>query len=498
MLNQLVKELGGSCALEGVGPLVGGVQLDSRQVQKGDLFVALPGDVFDGRHYISQAVENGASAVLVQEPLDYKALDVSIPEVDRLPEWVHPNARAVAGKAAALVQRQPAKGMHVIAITGTNGKTTTAHITAELLAACDFTPAVIGTTGHRLAGGLAGATTHTTPDAATLQKLLRQHRDQGGDCVVLEASSHALVQERLSGLEVTCAIFTNLSHDHLDYHGDMQQYAQAKSRLFAGLNENAVAILNADDPYTAVMRDAALDRGARVITYSSQSPADLCASLVRADLDSLYLTLSGMGFSPERLRMNLLGQFNLENALAASAAVLMSGASPSAIAEGLATVSLPPGRLERVSAEDRGFHVFVDYAHSEDALRKALTALRGAMGEGSGRLHVVFGCGGERDASKREPMGRAASELADSVVLTSDNPRGEDPDAIIREIRAGILGGATVFVESDRRLAISSALGAARPGDVVLIAGKGHETQQVLATESLDFDDRVVAVEEMP
>jgi UDP-N-acetylmuramoyl-L-alanyl-D-glutamate--2,6-diaminopimelate ligase len=497
MLEKLIEQHGGACVLERPGAEVRGVSLDSRRVEAGDLFVALAGAESDGRRYVAQALERGASAVLLEESPDSALLDLAARSASGVPLWVHPAARSVAGMVAAELRGRPSKGMHVVAITGTNGKTTTAHLTGQLLAACDFRPAVLGTAGHTLADGVVRPAMHTTPDAPLLQQLLAEHRSLGGDSVVLEASSHALVQERLAGLDVTCAVFTNLTRDHLDYHGDMQQYARAKARLFAGLADNAVAILNADDAYAHVMRDAAAQSGARVITYSSQSPADLRASLSRTDLDVTYLTLSGMGISLDRLRVNLLGRFNIENALAASAAVLMSGASPSAIVEGLATVSPPPGRLERVSTGDRGFHVFVDYAHTEDALRNALGVLRDAMTPGQGRLIVVFGCGGDRDRGKRAPMGRAASELADSVVITSDNPRREAPQQIIDEIRAGISGGAQVHVESDRRLAISHALAGARAGDVVLIAGKGHEGLQLVGAESIEFDDRVVAREEL-
>ena len=495
MLGQLVQKLGGACVLEGPGPEVSGVSLDSRSVERGDLFVALPGAESDGRRYVAQALERGASAVLLAESPDSGLNQLVERQAPGVPLWVHPAARNVAGEVAAELSGRPSRGMHVIAITGTNGKTTTAHLTGQLLAACEFKPAVLGTAGHTLADGVLRPATHTTPDAPVLQRLLAEHRQLGGDSVVLEASSHALVQERLAGLDVSCAVFTNLTRDHLDYHGDMQQYAEAKARLFSSLADNAVAILNADDAYSHVMRDAAAASGARVITYSSQSPADLRASLSRTDLDVTYLTLSGMGISLDRLRVNLLGRFNIENALAASAAVLMSGASPSAIVEGLATVSPPPGRLEQVSTGDRGFHVFVDYAHTEDALRSALSVLRSAMTPGQGRLVVVFGCGGDRDRGKRAPMGRVASELADSVVITSDNPRREAPQQIIDEIRAGISGGAQVHVESDRRLAISHALAGARRGDVVLLAGKGHESVQLVGGESIEFDDRAVARE---
>jgi len=495
MLARLVDTLGGHCAvLEGDGPEINDVQIDSRRIEAGNLFVALPGAVNDGARYIPQAIERGASAVLAPESVENTLLRGPGGDVV-IPLWVHPGARAVAGRAAALVHEEPACAMKVIAITGTNGKTTTAFLIGHLLEACGFTPAVLGTAGHRLADGVLLPTAHTTPDAPELQRLIRRHRELGGDSVVLEVSSHALVQERIAGLDVSCAVFTNLSRDHLDYHRDMDSYARAKARLFEGLGEGAVAVLNADDDAHQLMASAARESGARVLTYGTASQASLRATETRIDTDATYLTLSGMGFSPARLRLSLLGRFNVSNALAASAAVLLSGAGPSALLEGLATVTSPPGRLERIENTGKGFHVFVDYAHTEDALRGVLTALREALGDGPGRLLLAFGCGGERDPGKRAPMGRVASELADVVVVTSDNPRGEDPQKIINDIRAGLTGGAEVHLEVDRRLAIGRAVGQARPGDVVLIVGKGHETVQEIGAESLAFDDREVARE---
>jgi len=495
MLVRLVETLGGSCSrLSGDGgPEVRDVQLDSRRVEAGHLFAALPGVVSDGARYVPQAIERGACAVLAPRSLEPGLLRRR--DEAEVPLWVHPGARAIAGRAAALVHEDPSAALQVIAVTGTNGKTTTAHLAFQLLAASGREPAVLGTAGHRLAGGLRLPASHTTPDAAELQRLLRRHRELGGDSVVLEVSSHALCQERTAGLDVDCAVFTNLTRDHLDYHRDMERYARAKARLFEGLRRDAVAVLNADDEASELMASAARERGARVYTYGTAKEADLRATEIRIGTDATYLTLSGMGFSPARLRLSLSGRFNVSNALAATAAVLLSGASPSALLEGLATVSPPPGRLEPIDTAGRGFSVFVDYAHSEDAVRVALTTLRQPLEGGSGRLHVLFGCGGDRDRGKRAPMGRVASELADVVVVTSDNPRGEDPEKIIDDIRAGMTGGAEVHFEVDRRLAIERAIGQARPGDVVLIAGKGHETVQTIGARSFAFDDREVARE---
>ena len=301
MLELLVEQLGGRCRIEGAGPRIRGVELDSRRVSEGDLFVALPGEVADGARFIPQAIRNGACAVLAPEGVEPALLDDPASEGHPVPLWVHDRARSVAGEAAALVFGAPARGMKVIAITGTNGKTTTAHIAGHLLEACGLRPAVLGTAGNRLADGVLLPATHTTPDAPALQRLMRRHQELGGDSLVLEVSSHALCQERIAGLDVGCAVFTNLSRDHLDYHEDLEQYAAAKALLFSSLGPDAVAVLNADDPRHTIMMDAARSRGARVYTYGTRHSADLCALEARSDLDSTYLTLSGMGISPPLL-----------------------------------------------------------------------------------------------------------------------------------------------------------------------------------------------------
>lgn len=493
MLGTLVERNGGRCDLTGAGPEILGVQLDSRAIRPGDLFVALKGEASDGRKYVQQAIEGGATAILVQDTTEGGLGPVP----SSVPVWVHREARRVAGEAAAEVLDFPATGMSVFAITGTNGKTTTAHLIAELLRACGRRPALIGTTGIQLADGVQHSATHTTPDAPQLQRWIAQHRDLGGDCVVLEVSSHALCQERTAGLKIDFGIFTNLSREHLDYHGDMQQYAVAKSRMFSSLQNTATAIINRDDRWSPMMMEAAKENNARVITYSAEEQADLHASELSFDTDASYLTLSGMGISLARLRIHLSGRFNVSNVLAASAAVLMSGASPSAVVAGLASVSPPPGRLEPVLLEGADApRVFVDYAHTPDALRKVLGALREVATSSGGRLLCVFGCGGDRDLGKRSEMGATACELADEVFVTSDNPRTEDPLAILEDIRRGTGASARAHFEVDRRLAIRAALQSAAPGDLILIAGKGHETVQTIGHARAPFDDRQVALEE--
>lgn len=502
-LGELVGALGGRCRdLADGGPTIRDVHLDSREVSPGSLFAALPGTRADGTRYLIQAAERGAVAFLVPEP-------ASGPELGPdLPRWEHPRARAAAGEAAALVHGRPSASLLTIGVTGTNGKTTTVHLTAQLLARAGRRPGVIGTTGHRLADGVALPTVHTTPDAPTLQRLARRHLEAGGDALVLEVSSHAIDQERTAGLELSVGVFTNLSRDHLDYHGTLEQYAATKARMFTSLGPSRVAIVNADDPRHRLMAEAARGVGAEVLTYGTGSSVDLGVRGSRTGLQGTILFLTGMGIPGTRIELPLLGRHNVLNALAAAAVVLWSGASPSTVVEGLATVTAPPGRLEPVPTGTRGFRVLVDYAHTDAALAGVLDVLREVLAEDGrgGRLIVVFGAGGDRDRGKRAPMGRAAAERADLAVLTSDNPRSEDPAAILESIAAGTRPAAgegwrpraRVVVEPDRRFAIRLALREARAGDLVLIAGKGHETTQTIGERVLAFDDRQVALEELP
>ncbi len=492
MLSALVERYGG--ALEGGDAELAGVSLDSREVAGNDLYVAIPGLSTDGARFVADAVRRGARAVLA--PRGSALLNEQL-AASPAPLWVHPEARALAGRVAADLLGDPSRQLCVAAVTGTNGKTTAAALVHELWTHCGKVSGVLGTVGNRLAGGVVESATHTTPDGPRLQSLLARHLREGGDSIVLEVSSHALDQERVAGLDVDIAIFTNLGRDHLDYHGTVDHYERAKAKLFAALEQDASAVVNADDPHHPAMVAAAERKGARIVRYSTARVADLQASRLVTDLQGTLLTLSGMGFSGVELRLPLLGRHNVENALAATAAVLMSGASPSAVAEGLAAVSSPPGRLERVGdpTDARRPAVFVDYAHTPDALARVLDVLREATPDDR-ELHVVFGCGGDRDRGKRPLMGRAAAERADRVWITSDNPRGEDPATICAEAAEGTRGAsADVRVEPDRRAAIHAALASARAGDVVLVAGKGHENTQVIGDQVLPFDDRAVVLE---
>ncbi len=502
-LADLVREVGGAASRDASAP-IRGVQLDSRHVAPGDLFCALSGSREDGARFAADAVRRGAVAVLTDREIDVPA---------GVGSWVHASARRAAGEAAARILGTPARGMFVAGVTGTNGKTTVAHLVGHLLTRAGLRPAVLGTAGNRLADGQIVPATHTTPDAPALQKLVARHRDLGGDSLVMEVSSHALDQERTAGLDFDVAIFTNLTRDHLDYHGDLESYTRAKERLFAMLRPGATAVVNADEPASERMSAAARARNALVVTYSARLRGDLCASELRSSLRGTHLILHGMGISRTRLWLPLAGRYNVENALAAAACALVSGASPSSILEGLANAPSAPGRLEVVPTNGRGFTVLVDYAHSEDALENVCRTLRHALevpatpesgvahlGDGvaprSGRLIVVFGAGGDRDKGKRAPMGRVVNDLADLAIVTSDNPRSEDPARILSDIVLGMEPQRALrIVESDRRRAIEIACAEARAGDVVLIAGKGHETTQTIGTEVHSFDDRAVARE---
>jgi UDP-N-acetylmuramoyl-L-alanyl-D-glutamate--2,6-diaminopimelate ligase len=494
-LSLLVGELGGVCTPAPAGALdrdVRDVHVDSRRVARGDLFAALPGLSVDGARFVPDALARGAAAVLSPRALEQ-------PTGAAFPHWIHPDAPRAAGEAAALVHNRPARAQRVAGITGTNGKTTTAFFTGELARAAGFHPAVVGTVGYRLWGGAELPASHTTPDATELQRLLALNRAAGGDLFALEVSSHALDQDRVAGLELDVAVFTNLTRDHLDYHGTMEAYRDAKARIFRLLKADGTAVIHADDAHAEHMLAAARAAGRSTVTFGTGSRCDLCVSRTASGRGGIQLFLQGMGIQAEGLKLPLVGRHNVENAIAATAAVLLMGASPSRVLEGLASISSPPGRLEPVDTGARGFLCYVDYAHTPDALGRVLAALRPLVAS-PGRLIVVFGCGGDRDRGKRAPMGAVAAQRADVVLVTSDNPRGEEPDAIAREIERGAAaagGAARVEVEIDRRAAIRRAFVEAREGDVVLIAGKGHETWQQVGGQKLPFDDRRVAAEEL-
>ncbi|MFT5731425.1 MAG: UDP-N-acetylmuramoyl-L-alanyl-D-glutamate--2,6-diaminopimelate ligase [Planctomycetota bacterium] len=504
----------------------GDVHIHSGSVKTGDLFAALPGLRVDGIRFVPDAVTRGASVVFLPADRSVDALRRSIARAP-LPLtraatsrsasplfWVHPRAREIVGEVAAHVHGRPADRLAMAGVTGTNGKTSVCHLAYQLLGASGRAPAILGTAGHTLrgrTGPLHMEASHTTPDATQIQRLLARHVAGGGDCAVMEASSHALVQGRLSGLQLQVGAFTNLTREHLDYHRTMGRYAEAKARLWDSVAPGGHAVIFGTDAVANDMVERAQARDLQVIRVAveeaakedgDRSEGHLVASDVHLDERGARFRMDGLGFVEQEILLPLRGAHNIENALVAVALAHCLGASREDLATGLAALSAAPGRLEVVPLPGVAFDVLVDYAHSPDALERVLSALRADMVERSsrpgseGRLICVFGCGGDRDRGKRGPMGRAVGELSDVAIVTSDNPRGEAPEAIADAVVAGVdeVGGRRI-VELDRARAIERALGIARPGDVVLIAGKGHENTQVIDGRSLPFDDRVVAAE---
>ena len=502
-LSQLVEALGGEVS-RASDPKIADVHIDSRRVEKGDLFCALPGLSEDGARYVDQALEQGAVAVLTPVPL------ATPPK--RVPVWVHADARRIAGEAAALVHGSPCEAQRVVGVTGTNGKTTVVHLAASLLRHVGLHPGTVGTIEVAVFGEEPEPATHTTPASTELQRICRRNLDGGGDALVLEASSHALDQERLAGLWLDVAIFTNLGSDHLDYHKDVAAYAAAKRLIFARLKPGGAAAVHAEGDFAAEMIAAARERSDRVITYGIGT-GDLVAELLEVGPHGTELAIEGeaLGIPRTELFLPIVGRHNVENALAALASAILVGADPDRALAGMTSLSPPRGRLEEVDLGRRsGFQVFVDYAHTPDALARVLQTLRDIMALGhegdtddhavfEGRLICVFGCGGNRDRDKRAPMGEVVGTNADLAIVTSDNPRHEDPDKIIAEVCEGLkTTPVDVVVEPDRRAAIRAALREAEPGDVVLIAGKGHEAWQLLRGKRLPFEDRRVVLEELP
>ena len=464
---------------------VHGLTDDSRQVVAGDCFVAVRGLRADGHRFIPQAVERGARAVVAEapDPLPGEAVGrILVPDTRRALPWL---ADAYYG--------HPSRALAVVGITGTNGKTTTSYLCEALLQARGLTTGVIGTIQYVVRGQARDAH-QTTPEAIELQGLLAEMVTAGVGGVAMEVSSHALALHRVDGVEFDVAVFTNLTQDHLDFHGTMQGYAAAKRRLFfellsAGGKPGATAVVNADDPVGAEWA-AALP--GRVLTFGLRPGHAIHPLQHESGLGGIRL-LATSPSGPVQIASPLIGEHNVMNLLGAVGVGVALGLDARAIASALASVTRVPGRFERVEA-GQDFLVVVDYAHTPDALQRVLETARRLTPR---RLGVVFGAGGDRDRGKRPVMGRIAAGLADRVWLTSDNPRSEDPGAIIGEIAAGVVSpppGGQVR-EPDRREAIRRALHWARPGDTVVIAGKGHEAYQIIGGQVLPFDDRVVARE---
>ncbi len=467
-----------------------GLSYDSRQVKPGHLFAALSGLQHDGHQFINQAIEQGAVAILGSQ----QEIDCTTPYIQSA------HTRATLGEVASRFYGEPTTKIPVIGLTGTNGKTTCTYLIEAILIAAGYSPAIIGTINYRHGSHVQGAN-HTTPEAPDLQAWIAARIDAGADILVMEVSSHAIALERVRGCHFDVAAFTNLTQDHLDFHDSLEDYFATKARLFnellpASKKTTKHAILNGDDPQVA-----ALAKELKV-------PTQLCSQHKASDYSVVSQELSVDGIqailqSPQGLiniKSPLVGDYNLQNILIAVACCQSLGVETSALEQGIATMKGVPGRVERV-LNPQGHHIFVDYAHTPDALKRVLLALRPHATQ---RLITVFGCGGDRDTGKRPLMGNMAARLSDVVIVTSDNPRTEDPEQIIQQIIPGIAAEKTpsysdkeqrgVLVESDRRQAIFKAVALAQAGDMILIAGKGHENYQILGTEKIHFDDREVAL----
>jgi UDP-N-acetylmuramoyl-L-alanyl-D-glutamate--2,6-diaminopimelate ligase len=474
---------GASSEVRGDGGVdVRAVVHDSRDVAPGALFCCIPGAQTDGHDHAPAAVAAGAVACLVE-----RWLHVGVPQA-RVG-----SVRATLGPLSARFHGEPARAMRVLGVTGTNGKTTTTYVLERIAAAAGDRAGVIGTTGARL-GNTSLAVLHTTPEATELQAMLARMRDAGARTVAMEVSSHALDQHRVDGTRFAAVCFTNLSHDHLDYHGTLDAYLAAKERLFTPAFSDRAAV-GIDDEHGPGVAARARAAGLDVCTFAAGGDADISVRNVELDARSSAFTIV-RGTERHHVRTSLVGAFNVTNVLAAFTTALIAGIDVDAILVGIAEPLDVPGRMERVES-GQPFPVFVDYAHTPDALASVLAAARPFV-EPSGRLLVVFGCGGDRDRAKRPLMGAIASRTSDLAYLTSDNPRSEDPEAIARDVLAGIPGDTRhPVVELDRRHAIRLALREARTGDVVVIAGKGHESGQTASGVTVPFDDRVVAREEL-
>ena len=473
-------------------PGISGLSIDSRAVAPGDLFVALRGANADGHDYLAEAAALGAVALLVDTKPEAKALPPAI---------VVPDTRRALAKIAVRFYGEPARELTLIGVTGTNGKTSTTFLVESILAAAGLRAGLIGTVEVRYADERRRAL-NTTPESLELQRLLRDMRTCGVGAAVMEVSSHGLALGRVAGVRFDVAAITNLTQDHLDFHGDMNSYEEAKALLFRHhLKPDGVGVVNLDEPRAERFLAATRAAGARTLGVTRRPGLE-----AEVRVESAEVSLSGVSArlalpsGPLELSLPLVGDFNVENLAVAVGIAVGLGLSPDAIARGVAGCPQVPGRMERVGSASPGAPVvLVDYAHTPDAVEKLLRAVRPLT---AGRVIAVFGCGGDRDRSKRPKMAEAVARLADRAVLTSDNPRTEDPEAILREVESGLSAMRRVAPEAlasserayaalvDRREAIERAIAAARPGDSVVIAGKGHEDYQIIVRERLPFDDR--------
>lgn len=496
-----------NCRLEGPGEVeISGVEYDSRRISRaapdntGLLFAAVPGEKTDGHLYVADAISRGAKAILVEKPVE---------GVD-LPQLIVDDVRDALAHSSELVYGEPSRGMKLIGVTGTNGKTTITYLLESIFNAAGFSTGVVGTVNYRYGGNVYPAS-HTTPEAPDLARLLKEMVGNGVARCIMEVSSHALAQKRVEAIGFDAAVFTNLTHEHLDYHRTMEEYFEAKARLFKRLlkyPEAGRAIVNIDDTWGS--RLAGEIGRPDVLTYSLSDGADvypMSFELAENGIEALVVIRKDI----IKVASPLVGEYNLSNILAAVAAARTLGVDARSITEGIANLRRVPGRLEPLDADGPvRFRAYVDYAHTGDALKRALASIKAVS---RGRIITVFGCGGNRDKLKRPQMGSIAARMSDVTIVTSDNPRDEDPLEIIKDIEAGVMeiGGVEKYDDPaslvnghkgyslipDRREAIMKAVECARNGDTILVAGKGHEDYQIVKGQRLRFDDIEILHEAM-
>ena len=457
-------------------PQIGALEYDSRKVKAGDCFFAVRGTQSDGHNYIASAIESGAVAVVCQELPQQLNEGVSYIVVED-------SNKAMADMAAAFYD-YPSEELELVGVTGTNGKTTVATLLCDLFQLLGHKAGLISTVVYRV-GEREIASTHTTPDAIRLNAMLREMVDEGCDYCFMEVSSHSVVQERIRGLKFAGGIFTNLTHDHLDYHGTFAEYIKAKRLFFDSLPKRAFALTNIDDRNGEVMVQNAV---AKVSRYSLRSMADFRCKVLEMLFDGMLLDVCD-----REVWVQLLGRFNAYNLLAVYGTATLLGKSSDEVLQAMSALKKVNGRFEPMRSES-GITAIVDYAHTPDALENVIATINDIRREGQ-KLIVVCGCGGDRDATKRPEMGRIASREADIAIFTSDNPRTENPEAILDQMEAGKWEGSRTLRISDRAQAIHTAVMLAAAGDIILVAGKGHETYQIIGTEKRHFDDREVLAE---
>jgi UDP-N-acetylmuramoyl-L-alanyl-D-glutamate--2,6-diaminopimelate ligase len=486
-LSELVNDLP---VVTLIGPWdveIAGITTDSRKVQPGWMFVATQGEHTDGHHFTQAAMERGASCVVVSllhyETHLHSLLTPAYCQHNGTAVVVVHDTRAAVAQLADRFHRSPSRDLTMVGITGTNGKTTVSYLISSILETAGIRSGLIGTVAYRIADDVRPAP-FTTPLAEDLHALFAEMRDAGCGAAVMEVSSHALVLERVHGITFDVSVFTNLTQDHLDFHRSMAAYRDAKALLF-GIHTRGIGLINSDDPHAAEM---SVLPARRLRSYGMKGRPTFRMRDIELRPDGTRFTIDYHG-EAFKITSSLLGGFNTYNLTAAFATGILLGIEPAVVIKGLRRLKNVPGRFERIVSAD-GVTAIVDYSHTPDALTKALLTARDLLG--TGRLITVFGCGGDRDQVKRPLMGAAAATISDQTVITSDNPRTEDPDAIIRDILSGVPEGRAVLVKPSRKAAIHYALRIARTDDIVLIAGKGHENYQIIGTTRRHFDDREI------